>query len=250
MEEVRRRERGMRRWLREIGLVSVGLLAGASAWGQSSLCTPDLQVSLSSALSRPGETVPVQVNIERSCPERCFSEFGFSFYYPEGVAIDEKAIMVLSSKNSVYGKEGFYGGPSHTPSSRHIGYYINGSIQRPTGPVLTIPVHVRSLPSLSKVSLILQKAWAGILNYEFCINDPQDVISTLQVTGMGTGRGDVDGDGSVTTADVQWALRLLLNTVTASPGVLKSADAWPEAGDGQITLSDALSVLRLAVGLE
>ncbi|MGC8832984.1 MAG: PQQ-binding-like beta-propeller repeat protein [Armatimonadota bacterium] len=65
-------------------------------------------------------------------------------------------------------------------------------------------------------------------------------------------RGDVNGDGRVTTADAVAALRIALGIAKPLPGQLEVADVSPlgePPGDGKITVQDATVVLRRAVGL-
>ena len=62
--------------------------------------------------------------------------------------------------------------------------------------------------------------------------------------------GDVDGDGSVTSADARLALRTsvgLEKDITKGKAAYLAADA---DGDGEVTSGDARLILRASVGLE
>jgi len=67
--------------------------------------------------------------------------------------------------------------------------------------------------------------------------------------------GDLNGDGAVTVADALKALQIAVQLVTASPSELLHGDVAPLDGvgvplpDSQITVADALGILRKAVGL-
>jgi len=70
-------------------------------------------------------------------------------------------------------------------------------------------------------------------------------------------RGDLNGDGAVTTKDVSIALALALGLRPALPRELFAGDVAPVPGDGgrpfgdgRIGLNDALRILRRAAGLE
>ncbi len=60
-------------------------------------------------------------------------------------------------------------------------------------------------------------------------------------------KGDIDGDGSLTSSDARFVLRASVGLETLSDNLKKIADA---DGDGTITASDARLVLRASVGLE
>lgn len=59
--------------------------------------------------------------------------------------------------------------------------------------------------------------------------------------------GDIDGDGSVTSADARIALRLAVELSIAPSGIRPYADA---NGDYEVNAEDARLILRAAVGLE
>jgi hypothetical protein len=228
-------------------LLLMSLLYGGSASSDVGTCGT-FEVRFTPALSRPGETVPIQIGLEGiNCqPAPCYNDVSILIYFPNGLRVDADGVRPLLQPRGIFRTANLF--PLNLPASNQvqIGAQVNPKVNN--GPAFEMSV--KTDESLSPILLTMTTGRSlvsgGIDN---CAESGSDT-GTVQVTGPGTGRGDVDGDGSVNTTDVQWALRLLLNTVTASPGVLKSADAWPEGGDGQITLSDALSVLRLAVGLE
>ena len=65
-------------------------------------------------------------------------------------------------------------------------------------------------------------------------------------TGTGFMSGDVNGDGSVTTADARGALRIAVELEPETEYNLRVADL---TGDGAVTPADARGILRMAVGL-
>ena len=75
------------------------------------------------------------------------------------------------------------------------------------------------------------------------------IPSFLCVCGAARSRGDVDGNGVLTSADARLALRACVGLETYAPGSQAFAAADVD-GDGVITSSDARRILRAAVGLE
>lgn len=69
----------------------------------------------------------------------------------------------------------------------------------------------------------------------------------------GVSKGDTDGDGVVSLADVLAALRMAVNAGEMTSGQLARADVWPldaagkPQGDGKIGVDDALAILRRIV---
>lgn len=72
---------------------------------------------------------------------------------------------------------------------------------------------------------------------------------------VASGKGDVDGDGRISVADVLIVLRSVVNSQELTPAQKARADVWPldaagnPVGDGTITINDAITLLRRAVGL-
>lgn len=69
----------------------------------------------------------------------------------------------------------------------------------------------------------------------------------LSVSAFAALKGDIDGDGSLTSSDARFVLRASVGLETLSDNLKKIADA---DGDGTVTASDARLVLRASVGLE
>jgi len=64
--------------------------------------------------------------------------------------------------------------------------------------------------------------------------------------------GDVNGDGQLGIADVTMAVRIAFGLLNPSPLQIRAADVAPPAGpgDGRVTIGDAVSILRMVLGLE
>jgi hypothetical protein len=127
-----------------------------------------------------------------------------------------------------------------------IDFTAGGTSISTYGPAFEIPFTVDAASPTQDVAL--QITDGSTLDANLYCYYPEPTPRTLHVTGPG-GRGDVDGDGKVGISDAQWVVKLLLGAATASPGVLQSADVWPETGDGRVNLSDAVRLLKMAVGL-
>jgi hypothetical protein len=96
---------------------------------------------------------------------------------------------------------------------------------------------------------IFQMMAHGELNFAGPAFDLRTITSTFTVLPKGES-GDVNGDGQVTPGDVQWVIRKYIGAVEFSPQVMQSADVYPANGDGTITLDDAITLLRLSVGIQ
>ena len=77
-----------------------------------------------------------------------------------------------------------------------------------------------------------------------CITESVDIYTIYQ-QGAGV-PGDLDGDGSVAISDALTVLRIALGLMEGSPAQNAAADF---DGDGEVTITDALAVLRRALGL-
>ena len=71
-------------------------------------------------------------------------------------------------------------------------------------------------------------------------------LFSYERTGKGYLRGDLNGDGTVTTADARTALRIAIGLEPQTDYTLRLADL---NGDGFVTTADARGILRMAVGL-
>ncbi len=71
-------------------------------------------------------------------------------------------------------------------------------------------------------------------------------LFSYERTGTGFIKGDLNGDGSVTTADARTALRIAVELEPETEYNLRVADL---TGDGAVTPADARGILRMAVGL-
>jgi hypothetical protein len=235
----------MRRILLSLGFF---ILVFGTAKAQD-LCKPGLVLKLLPALSRSDEIVPVRAVVTQIPLKINYNQIGFDINYPEGLLPLTKDIHVLKYPEGVYKDAYFAAGdfPSqHLAKYAAIGGPDLAEVLVPVGPVADLPFNVGDVKAGSLLSLQALKGFVFSGVGDCFTSDPTS--GTVQITGPG-GRGDVDGNGSVTLADAQWALRLLLKSATGSPGVLHSTDIWPTTGDGQITLSDALIILRMALGL-
>lgn len=77
-------------------------------------------------------------------------------------------------------------------------------------------------------------------------NDNVVVTIMFTVVAPGITPGDMDGDGEITVADALSVLRIAAKLVDVTPDALATGDM---DGDGEITVSDALRVLRIAAKL-
>ncbi len=68
----------------------------------------------------------------------------------------------------------------------------------------------------------------------------------VTVNGSIVTKGDADGDGEITVADALSALRVAAKLVEATPDMVAICDT---DGDGEITVADALAILRVAAKL-
>ena len=78
------------------------------------------------------------------------------------------------------------------------------------------------------------------------VNDNVVVTVRFTIVNSAFSAGDVDCDGEVTVADALSVLRVAARLAPETPEVLRIADM---DGDGFITVSDALRVLRIAAKL-
>ena len=77
-------------------------------------------------------------------------------------------------------------------------------------------------------------------------NDNVVVTVNFTVTDSAFILGDMDGDGEITVADALAVLRIAAKLVAETPDAVAKGDI---DGDGTLTVSDALRVLRIAAGL-
>ncbi|MBO4696450.1 MAG: fibronectin type III domain-containing protein [Lachnospiraceae bacterium] len=77
-------------------------------------------------------------------------------------------------------------------------------------------------------------------------NDNVVVTISFTVVDTRSPSGDMDGDGEITVADALAVLRIAAKLVAETPAALSTGDM---DGDGEITVSDALRVLRIAAKL-
>ena len=77
-------------------------------------------------------------------------------------------------------------------------------------------------------------------------NDNVVVTITFTVVGAAFIPGDMDGDGEITVADALSVLRIAAKLLEATPEAIAIGDM---DSDGEITVSDALRVLRIAAKL-
>ena len=73
------------------------------------------------------------------------------------------------------------------------------------------------------------------------------LLQTVPVISQATARGDVNGDGKITSSDSRLALRAAAKLEGLRSDAFAAADA---NGDGRITSSDARAILRVAAKLE
>ncbi|MBR5942812.1 MAG: hypothetical protein IKZ81_05655, partial [Clostridia bacterium] len=78
------------------------------------------------------------------------------------------------------------------------------------------------------------------------INDNIVVSITFTVIDSRSASGDMDGNGAITVSDALAVLRIAAHLVAETPEALRIGDM---DGDGTITVSDALRVLRIAARL-
>ena len=78
-----------------------------------------------------------------------------------------------------------------------------------------------------------------------CKNDPSH-IETRAIPRLGLKKGDPDGDGEITVADALTALRVAAKLAEETPFLISVCDI---DNDGKITVSDALAILRVAAKL-
>ncbi|HEY3281008.1 MAG TPA: Ig-like domain-containing protein, partial [Armatimonadota bacterium] len=61
--------------------------------------------------------------------------------------------------------------------------------------------------------------------------------------------GDLDGNGQVNVGDVLVALRVTVGLIPATPALVQAGDLVPAGGDGKITISDVIALLRMILHL-
>ncbi|MBO4696449.1 MAG: hypothetical protein J5643_04085 [Lachnospiraceae bacterium] len=84
-------------------------------------------------------------------------------------------------------------------------------------------------------------------NHTLVVTNDNVVVSiSFTVINSNEKPGDMDGDGEITVADALAVLRIAAKLVPETPDSLRIADM---DGDGEITVSDALRVLRIAAKL-
>ena len=71
-------------------------------------------------------------------------------------------------------------------------------------------------------------------------------LFSYERTGKGYLPGDLNGDGTVTTADARMALRIAIGLEPQTDYNLRIADL---TGNGAVTTADARFILRMAIGL-
>ena len=92
--------------------------------------------------------------------------------------------------------------------------------------------------------------WSNVIAYFNGSREEAQTVTlpaTLAAAGVQGASGDVDGDGSVTSADALTILRNSLELDELTDAQKKSADL---DGDGKITSNDALTALRISLGLD
>ena len=78
------------------------------------------------------------------------------------------------------------------------------------------------------------------------VNGGKAVTLTFTINAAQQIKGDVDGDGEITVADALSVLRVAARLAPSTPEMLAAGDI---DGDGAITVADALSILRVAAKL-
>ena len=217
-------------------------------------CKAKLNVAFLPTLCRVGESVKVRVVIQQYEGDIPYYTFDGTLNYEEGVLPNPNAIEVLKYPQGVF-RDGLISSELQADAHRFrfvivgakrdsTGSAYNAEAAQTTGPVADI-LFTSTSQTPRPYSITLTQAEVPTTNLDDFGSCP--TTGTIQVTAPAT-RGDVDGDGKVTVSDVQWAIRLLLGSATGSPGVLASADVWPqEKADGQLTLADIVTLLRKAL---
>jgi hypothetical protein len=241
----------MKPWMTAAGFVtSLSLLYTARAQDCPECHFGGLAVQLTPALVRAGETVPIRTTITEAPASPTPYGFTMTLAYPIGLLPDAGNIHAIPQPQGAFPDP--IASAKNDPATRQVVILVSrgkspGERDSVLGPVVDLSFTVGGMTPSGTYALSIVSAEVDTASLERWIARPSQ--SSVQVSKTG-GPGDLDGDGQVTVTDALLALKLLVGTVTASPGILKSAMVRPgTGGDEQVTLADVIDILRMAVGI-
>lgn len=209
----------------------------ASGTGEGAVQTAPTpaHVCVSDASGRPGQGVQIQITADGSA--RDLRRFNLTLQY--GPALSFSGLYDVNPGSLLSGPGISVGLDSGTPGLLSA-MGSGGQGTRGPGTLLTITAVIPDGLPPGKYPLTLTRV-------ELFSADSRPLPSvtcggTLTVLAPPSAqRGDVDGDGRLTTQDVLLALRFVLHLVTPTPEQLRQADA---DGDGRVVIEEVLSLLR------
>ena len=103
------------------------------------------------------------------------------------------------------------------------------------------------IPLTGDLTCTFENAGDYLLTYSATASDGHTTTETFEITVMpGVKKCDFDGDGEITVGDALTALRIAAKLVEETPEAIAIGD---NDGDGEITVADALTILRIAAKL-
>lgn len=222
----------------------------------------------------PGQSFDVQVTVGESFASACFAYVRLSYETPDPPAPqlslvaawgrDPSRDWVRQPRGFVSSQNTFWGPQDPFEGATSVRNTLVASAPFAFGGAGTLLTLRMTSPDTQDVQLYRLRVDAALFDAD---GNPMPVR-----TGDGSVRvdpslprgqavrfiyGDVDGDGRVGVSDTTRVIRAVAGLITLTPDQMRAADVYPvpgiggrTAGDGVINLSDALAILRRALGLE
>ena len=220
--------------------VTPAAVSGGITVSEEVIPTVDCNISVGTAEAAPGETVTVNVSVENNP--------GIIGLGPLSVSYDESAITLINAEQG----EAFSALTLTQPSSYKSGCIFSWyavDIQDSNikdGAILRLTFTVSPDAESGTYAVELECPAGSVYDKELNEVTPAFVSGGITVTDVDYAIGDVTRNGTVDIDDIDMILSSCTGGITLSAKQTELADV---DGDGKITSTDALEVLRFSVNL-